>query len=80
MHRFTLVIAFTTAVFAVGCAAGEEDPQPVETVEPQHSPPAQIKSGEQKNPLGDIAGTVDEVRTDLELSPRQPLPIPNGTR
>jgi len=80
MHRFTLVIAFTTAVFAVGCAAGVEDPQPVETVEPQHSPPAELKSGEQHDPLADIAGPVDEVRPNLELAPRQPHPVPIGTR
>jgi hypothetical protein len=78
MNRFTLAVAVAiasaSAFASVGCAAGVEDPQPEETVEPQRSPPAQLRSGEQNDPLTNVAGSVDDVRIDLRLPPKQPGP------
>ena len=77
MNRFTLTVALSVAIASIasiGCAAGVEDPQPEETTEPQRSPPAQLRSGEKADPLENISGSVDEVRVDLRLPPKQPLP------
>jgi hypothetical protein len=74
MNRFTLAVALSVAIASVGCAAGVEDTQPEETVEPQRDPPAQLKTGQQVDPYANITGSVDDVRIDLRLPPRQPLP------
>ena len=74
MNRFTISVALAVAIASIGCAAGVEDPQPEETVEPQRSPPAQLRTGEHNDPLANITGSVDEVTVDLRLPPKQPLP------
>lgn len=82
MNRFTLAVAVAIAsslAFAsVGCAAGVEDDQPEEIVEPQRNPPSQLRSGDQADPLANIAGSVDDVRIDLRLPAKTPLPGPNN--
>jgi hypothetical protein len=77
MNRFTIsssLLALAVAIASIGCAAGVEDPQPEETVEPQRSPPAQLRTGEQNDPLANVVGSVDDVVVDLRLPPKQPLP------
>jgi hypothetical protein len=74
MNRFTLAVALVVAITSIGCAAGVEDSQPEETVEPQRSPPAQLRTGEQTDPLANVAGSVDDIRIDLRLPPKQPGP------
>lgn len=75
MNRFTLAVALSAvAIASVGCAAGEEDTQPEEIVEPQRNPPSQLRTGEQIDPFANLTGSVDEVRVDLRLPPKQPLP------
>jgi hypothetical protein len=82
MNRFTLAVAVAiasaSAFASVGCAAGVEDDQPEEVVEPQRSPPAQLRSGEQADPLANIVGSVDDVRLDLRVPAKTPLPGPNN--
>ena len=78
MNRFTLAVAVAIASLSasVGCAAGVEDDQPEEVVEPQRSPPSQLRSGDQADPLANVAGSVDDVRIDLRLPAKTPLPSP----
>ena len=80
MNRFTLAVAVAIASLSasVGCAAGVEDDQPEEIVEPQRNPPSQLRSGEQADPLANVAGSVDDVRIDLRLPAKTPLPGPNN--
>ena len=78
MNRFTLAVAVAIASAAFGCAAGVEDDQPEEIVEPQRNPPSQLRSGEQADPLANIAGSVDDVRIDMRLPAKTPLPGPNN--
>jgi hypothetical protein len=74
MNRFTITIALAVAITSIGCATGVEDTQPEETVEPQQDPPAQLRSGEHQDPLANVVGSVDEIRIDLRLPPKTPLP------
>jgi hypothetical protein len=78
MNRFSLAFALVVAIASVGCAAGVEDPEPEETVEPQRSPPQQLRTGQHADPFADVTGSVDDVRLDLRidlrLPPKQPLP------
>ena len=78
MNRFTLAVAVAIASLSasVGCAAGVEDDQPEEVVEPQRNPPSQLRSGDQADPLANDAGSVDDVRIDLRLPAKTPLPSP----
>lgn len=78
MNRFTLVVALVAiaSVGSFGCAAGEEDTLPEETVEAQRPPPSQLRSGEQADPLANVVGSVDEIRPDLRVPLKQPLPGP----
>jgi hypothetical protein len=78
MNRFTLAVAVAIASLSasVGCAAGVEDDQPEEVVEPQRNPPSQLRSGDQADPLANVAGSVDDVRIDLRLPAKTPLPSP----
>jgi hypothetical protein len=64
------------ATAAIGCAAGVEDPQQEETIEAQRPPPSQLRAGEQADPLANVRGGVDDVRLDVQLPPKQPLPGP----
>lgn len=77
MNRFTLVVALVVAAGSFGCAAGVEDDQPEEIVEPQRQPPPQLRSGDQVDPYANITGSVDDVRLDLRLPPKLPVPGPN---
>lgn len=77
MNRFTLAVAVAIASVgfsSIGCAAGVEDQQPEDVVEPQRNPPAQLRTGEQNDPLANVAGSVDDVRIDLRLPPKAPVP------
>jgi hypothetical protein len=74
MNRFTLAVALAVAIPAIGCATGVEDTQPEETTAPQQSPPAQLRTGEQVDPYANAVGSVDEIRLDLRLPPKQPVP------
>ena len=76
MNRFTLAVAVAIAAMAVGCAAGVEDTQQEEVVEPQRNPPAQLRTGEQNDPLANVTGSVDDVVVDLRLPLKQPVPGP----
>lgn len=76
MNRFTLAVALVATIASVGCATGVDDPQPEETVEAQRPPPSQLRSGEQNDPLANVVGSVDDVRPDLRLPLKQPLPGP----
>ena len=76
MNRFTLAVALSVAIASIGCATGVDDPQPEETTEAQRPPPSQLRSGEQIDPLENVRGGVDDVRLDLRLPPKQPLPGP----
>jgi hypothetical protein len=74
MNRFTLAVALAVAIASVGCAEGVEDPQQEETTEAQRPPPSQLRSGEQVDPLQNVRSSVDEVKVDYQLPPKQPLP------
>lgn len=74
MNRFTLAVALVVAIGSFGCAAGVEDTQPEEIVEPQRDPPAQLRSSDHSDPLANVVGSVDDVHPDLRLPPKTPLP------
>lgn len=78
MNRFTLAVALVVAIAAsigsIGCAAGVEDTQEDDVVEPQRNPPSQLRTGDQTDPLANVKGSVDDVRIDLRLPPKAPLP------
>ena len=78
MNRFTLAVALAVAIASIGCAAGVEDPQPEETVEAQRPQPSQLRSGEQADPLANVRSGVDDIRLDVRLPPKQPLPGPQN--
>jgi len=79
MNRFTITVALSVAVASlasVGCAAGVEDQQPEETVEAQRPPPAQLRTGVENGPLANVVGSVDDLRVDLRVPLKQPIPGP----
>jgi hypothetical protein len=74
MNRFTLAVALSVAIAAIGCATGVEDAQEEETVEPQRDPPAQLRSGGQPEQIGSVTGSLDDIRVAPKLPLRQPAP------
>ena len=61
----------------MGCAAGEDDPQPAPEVLPeQRQPPSQALSGQLQNPVGMNLGNVENLKGLDNVPAKQKPPLP----
>ncbi|MBS2014232.1 MAG: hypothetical protein JST00_15195 [Deltaproteobacteria bacterium] len=73
----TALIAVFLGLGMIGCAAGEDDPQPVpEALPEQRQPPSQALSGQLQNPVGMQLGNIESVSGLDSVPAKQKPPIP----
>lgn len=71
------LIALCLGIGMMGCAAGEDDPNPVpEALPEQRQPPAQTLNGQLQNPVGMNLGNIENVKGLENVPAKQKPPIP----